>query len=81
MISPVNSPGPCGDDRALAREIRLHDLHASGEQDEKRDFGVVGLKQDLARLNLAQLAAGAETTDLRRRQDWKGLGVSIERTR
>ena len=59
--------GLMGRDRTLAVKIRLHDLHASRKQDEKRHFRIVGLKQNLSRLNLSQLAAETKTTDLRLR--------------
>jgi hypothetical protein len=66
--------------QALAPTIRLHDLHAPGKQDEKRDVCIVGLKQDFTRLNVSEFAAGANAIDLSRGKDWKSLGTSVECT-
>src|SRR6266481_7543534 len=63
---------------ALAPKIRLHDLHASGEQDEKRNIRVVRFKQDFTLLDLTDLAARADAADLGCGQNWKGLGTSVE---
>jgi hypothetical protein len=53
-------------DLALARKIRLHNLHAAGKQHEEGDFAIARLEQDFSRLDFSQLAAATHTTDLRR---------------
>jgi hypothetical protein len=78
VISPVNPPGPWVT-KGRSPVIRLHDLHASGEQDEKWDICVTRFKQDFTLLDLSQLAAGAKAVDLCRGQDRKRLGANVER--
>ncbi len=65
--------------KALAREIRLHDLHASGKQHKEWNICVAGLKQDFTFLDVPDLAAGANTTDLSCGQRRKRLRASVER--
>ena len=71
---PARNVGHYG---VLARQVRLQDFHAPGKQHKEGDIRVVGLKQNLAYLNLPYLAAGTQTIDLRLSQSWKSLGTSI----
>ena len=64
--------------RPLACKVRLDDFHASGEQNEKWDVGVTGLKQDFASRNLSQFGGRADATDLRRSQNWESLSSGVE---
>ncbi len=64
---------------ALAREVGLHDLHFAGEQNKKRDIGVVGFKQDFALFHGPQLADGPNSADLGIRQDRERLRARVER--
>jgi hypothetical protein len=66
-------------ERTLSPDIRLHNLHTPGEQDEKRDIGIVGLEQYLSELDLSQLGAKAHSIDLRGGQNRKSLSIMIER--
>src|SRR5207245_9145604 len=63
---------------ALACKIGLHDLHASGKQDEKGHTCVIELKQDFTLLDGPELAAGVHATDLSRGEDWKRLGTRVD---
>ena len=78
VISPVNSPGPCVAIWRSPARSRLHNLHASRYQDEKRHLRIAGLEQDLSLLHLSQLATRTNAVDLRLRQDGKSLGPSIK---
>jgi hypothetical protein len=62
---------------ALARKIRLHDLHTARKQDEKWDIRVARLKQDFACLHFSDFAEGQNAVDLSCGQDWKSLRAGI----
>ena len=68
-----------GRNEALARKIRLHDLHTARKQDEKWDIRVTRLKQDFTSLHLSDSADRQNAVDLSCGQDWKSLRAGIKR--
>src|ERR1035437_5611285 len=62
---------------ALARKMRLHDLHTARKQDEKRDIRITRLKQDFTPPHLSDFAERQNTVDLSCGQDWKRLRAGI----
>src|SRR6202521_4446189 len=62
---------------ALARKIRLHDLHTARKQDEKGDIRITRLKQDFTLLHLSDFAERQNAVDLSCGQDWKSLRAGI----
>src|SRR5258708_27774056 len=49
---------------ALARKVRLHDLHTARKQDEKGDIRVTRFKQDFTPLHLSDFADRQNAVDL-----------------
>jgi len=67
-------------DQPFTCKLQLYDFQASRKQNEKGHADIVGLKQDLATLDLSQFAEHADAIDLAFRQNREGLGGSVEIT-
>src|SRR5580700_61172 len=70
------APG-VGCNGALARKIRLHNLHTARKQDEKGNIRITRLEKDFTPLHLSDFADRQNAVDLSCGQDWKSLRAGI----